>query len=156
MMRGLTADRDAVRGTLWMAAASLFVAMSAACVRELSDTYSVFQLVFLRSVIGSALLAPWMFRMAQRGTLRTTRLSLYGLRTALSYSGMECVFYGFANMPIGEVYALLFLVPLITIVLAVVILREAADTHAWLACAVGFIGALVVLRPGIGIVRLKF
>ena len=149
MMRGLTADRDAVRGTLWMAAASLFVAMSAACVRELSDTYSVFQLVFLRSVIGSALLAPWMFRMAQRGTLRTTRLSLYGLRTALSYSGMVCVFYGFANMPIGEVYALLFLVPLITIVLAVVILREAADTHAWLACAVGFIGALVVLRPGI-------
>ena len=149
MRRGVTADRDAVRGALWMAAASLLVAMSAACVRELSGTYSVFQLVFLRSVVATALLAPWMFHMAGRGTLRTTRLPLYGLRTLLSYSGTVCVFYGFANMPIGEVYALLFLVPLITIVLAVLVLGERAGSHAWLACTVGFIGALVVLRPGI-------
>jgi drug/metabolite transporter (DMT)-like permease len=149
MTRDRKADRDSVRGALWMAAASLFVAMTAACVRQLSDDYSVLQLVFLRSVIGVALLAPWMIRMARRGTLRTTRLPLYGLRTALSYSGMVCLFFAFAEMPIGEVYALLFLVPLITIVLAVAILGERAGRHAWLACGVGFIGALVVLRPGI-------
>ena len=150
MLRALSsADRNAVRGALWMSAASLLVAMAAVCVRELSGTYSVFQLVFLRSVIGTALLAPWMFRMARRGTLRTTRLPLYGLRTGLSYTGMVCVFYGLANMPIGEVYSLLFLVPLITIVLAVLILGERAGLHAWIACGVGFVGALVILRPGI-------
>lgn len=148
-MRALLADRNAVRGALWMAAASLMVALSAACVRELAGTYSVFQLVFLRSVVGTALLLPWMLRMGLRGTLRTTRLPLYMLRTALSYSGMVCVFYGISNIPIGEVYALLFLVPLITIVLAVLILGEHAGTHAWIACAVAFIGAMVILRPGI-------
>ncbi len=148
-MRALLADRNAVRGALWMAAASLMVALSAACVRELSGTYSVFQLVFLRSVVGTTLLLPWMLRMGLRGTLRTTRLPLYGLRTALSYSGMVCVFYGIANIPIGEVYALLFLVPLITIVLAVLILGEHAGAHAWIACAVAFVGAMVILRPGI-------
>ncbi len=149
MTHALSADRNAARGALWMAAASLTVAFSAACVRELSDTYSVFQLVFMRSVIGTALLAPWMIRMARHGTLMTTRLPLYTLRTALSYSGMVCVFYGLANMPIGEVYALLFLVPLITVVLAVLILGEQAGAHTWIACGVGFVGGLVIIRPGI-------
>lgn len=148
-MRALLADRNAVRGALWMAAASLMVAFSAACVRELSETYSVFQLVFLRSVVGTTLLMPWMIRMGRRGTLMTTRLPLYVLRTSLSYTGMVCVFYGLSNMPIGEVYSLLFLVPLITIVLAVVILGEHAGSHAWTACAVAFIGAMIILRPGI-------
>ncbi|MEE8332693.1 MAG: DMT family transporter [Alphaproteobacteria bacterium] len=149
MMRALLADRNAVRGALWMAAASLMVAFSAACVRELSGTYSVFQLVFLRSVVGTTLLMPWMIRMGRRGTLMTTRLPLYVLRTSLSYTGMVCVFYGLSNMPIGEVYSLLFLVPLITIVLAVLILGEHAGSHAWIACAVAFIGAMIILRPGI-------
>ena len=149
MMRDMLAERDAVRAALWMSAASLLVALSAACVRELSGNYSVLQLVFLRSVIGTILLAPWILRMGQRGVLRTTRLPLYLLRTTLSYSGMVCVFYGFAHMPIGEVYTLLFLVPLITILLAVMILGERAGPQAWVACGIGFIGALVVLRPGI-------
>jgi drug/metabolite transporter (DMT)-like permease len=149
MLRGLIADRDAVRGAVWMSIASLFVALAAGCVRELSGAYSVVQLVFLRSVIGVALLSPWMWRMSRRGTLATSRLPLYGMRTALSYSGMVCLFYGFANMPLGEVYALMFLVPLITIVLAVFLLRERAGPPALAACVVGFAGALVVLRPGI-------
>lgn len=149
MTRRAVWDRDALHGALWMAAASTMIAFSAACVRELSDSYSAFELVFLRSVIGALLLLPWMLRMAWQGTLRTGRLPLYLLRTALSYTGMVCVFFGLANMPIGEVYALLFLVPLITIVLAVLILRESAGSHTWLACGVGFAGALVILRPGI-------
>jgi S-adenosylmethionine uptake transporter len=149
MIRDMLAERVAVRAALWMSAASLLVALSAACVRELSGNYSVLQLVFLRSVIGTTLLAPWMLRMGRRGTLRTTRLRLYLLRTTLSYSGMVCVFYGFAHMPIGEVYTLLFLVPLITVVLAVMILGERAGPQAWVACGIGFIGALVVLRHGI-------
>jgi drug/metabolite transporter (DMT)-like permease len=125
------------------------IALSAACVRQLSGQFSPFELVFLRSLIGTLLLSPWMFRMSRRGTLRTTRLPLYMLRTGLSYTGMVCVFYGIAHMPIGEVYALLFLVPLITVVLAVLLLKEKAGAHGWIACAVGFCGALVILRPGI-------
>ncbi len=141
--------RDPVRGALWMTGASIMIAGSASCVRHLSGSFSPFELVFLRCALGTLFLLPWIFRMASRGTLRTTRLPLYTLRTALSYTGMVCAFYGLGNMPIGDVYALLFLVPLITIVLAVVMLKERAGAAAWLACGVGFIGALVILRPGI-------
>ncbi len=140
---------NAVRGALWMTGASVMIAMSAICVRQLSGDFSSFQLVFFRTGIGILLLSPWMIRMGRRGTLRTTRLSLYVFRTALSYTGMVCVFYGIAHIPIGDVYALLFLVPLITVVLAVLLLKEQAGVHAWIACVVGFCGALVILRPGI-------
>ncbi len=43
--------------------------------------------------------------MASRGTLRTTRLPMYTLRTALSHTGMVCVFYCLGNMPISEIVA---------------------------------------------------
>ena len=141
--------QPAVRGALWMCAASVMIAISAACIRELSGSYNTFQLVFFRSAIGLLLLAPWMCRMARLDKLSTKRLPLYLLRTSLSYTGMVCVFYGLANMPIGEVYALLFLVPIITIVMAVLLLKEGAGVEAWIACGVAFIGALVILRPGI-------
>lgn len=141
--------RDAVRGALWMTVASVMVALSAACVRQLSGSFSPFELVFLRNLMGTLLLLPWSLRLASRGTLRTTRMPMYLLRTALSYSGMVCVFYALGNMPLGEVYSLLFLVPLITMVLAVAMLKERASNHAWIACGVGFMGALIILRPGI-------
>lgn len=142
-------NKDAVRGALWMTGASMMIALSAACVRHLSASFSSFELVFFRCALGTLFLLPWITRMAMLGTLRTTRMPTYLLRTLLSYTGMVCVFFGLANMPIGEVYALLFLVPLITIVLAVLVLKEHAGSHAWIACGVGFIGALVILRPGI-------
>ena len=132
-----------------MTGASVMIAVSASCVRHLSGTFSPFELVFLRCALGTLFLLPWILRMASRGTLRTTRMPMYILRTAMSYTGMVCVFYALGNIPIGEVYSLLFLVPLITIVLAVLLLRERAGAHAWIACGVGFIGALVILRPGI-------
>ena len=141
--------RPAVRGALWMCAASVMIAISAACIRELSGSYNTFQLVFFRSAVGLLLLAPWMYRTSRLGKLSTKRLPLYLLRTSLSYTGMVCVFYGLANMPIGEVYALLFLVPIITIVMAVLLLKEKAGIEAWIACGVSFVGALVILRPGI-------
>jgi drug/metabolite transporter (DMT)-like permease len=147
-MRSLWA-RDSVRGALWMILASIMVAASAACVRQLSASFSPFELVFLRNLMGTLLLLPWSLRLASRGTLKTTRMPMYLLRTALSYTGMVCVFYALGNMPLGEVYSLLFLVPLITIILAVLLLKERAGSHAWIACGVGFFGALVILRPGI-------
>ena len=69
-----------------MTGASIMVAGSAACVRQLSGSFSAFELVFLRSAMGALFLLPWIWRMASRGTLRTTRLPMYALRTGLSYT----------------------------------------------------------------------
>ena len=96
-MAGLTAlwREDSVRGALWMTAASVMIAASAICVRQLSGEFSAFQLVFLRSLIGTVLLSPWMIRMSRVGTLRTTRLPLY-LRKALTKESL--ILLGYRHM----------------------------------------------------------
>ncbi len=131
-----------------MAAASSLVAFAAISIRHLSAEFTAFQLVFLRGVLGTLMLSPWIFKNARTGTLISTRIPMYCLRTGLSYSGMVCVFYALAVIPIGEVYSLLFIVPLLTVLMAVMFLKESAGLHTWIACGVAFAGTLVILRPG--------
>ena len=131
-----------------MTAASSLVAVAAISIRHLSAEYTAFQLVFIRSVLGTAMLLPWIIRNARAGQLISARLPMYCLRTGLSYSGMVCVFYALSVIQIGEVYSLLFIVPLLTVVMAVFFLRETARLYTWLACMVAFAGTLVILRPG--------
>lgn len=139
----------ALSGILWMVAATLMAALSGGVVRHLAGAYSPFELVFFRSFFGVILLSPWLIRMARRESLRPRRLPLYMLRSALSYGGLVCLFFALGVMPIADVYALLFTTPLFTILMAVLLLKERAGATAWIACLVGFAGALVIIRPGI-------
>ncbi|MEK9682917.1 MAG: DMT family transporter [Rhodospirillaceae bacterium] len=139
---------DNLRGILWMSLASSLVAVAAISIRQLSAEYTAFQLVFLRSVFGTLLLGPWIAKSARTGTLISARMPMYIFRTGLSYSGMVCVFYALSQIQIGEVYSLLFIVPIITVLMAVFFLKEAAEFHTWLACGIAFIGTLIILQPG--------
>lgn len=137
-----------VAGVFWMCMATLLSSVAGGLVRELAGQVPTIELVFFRNVIALLMLSPWMFRQP-RGTLRTTRLPLYGLRVLFAYLAMVMLFYALGQMPIADVYALQYTIPLFTIVLAVLILKQHADIHSWSACLVGFAGALVVMRPGI-------
>ena len=82
-------------------------------------------------------------------TLRTERLPLHCLRALLSYIGVLLLFYGIANIPLPVVTALSFTQPLFVVVLAAVILKEAVNGARWTAVIIGFIGLLVIVRPGV-------
>ena len=71
------------------------------------------------------------------------------LRAVVGYGGILCWFYGVSHIPLADYYALQFTMPLFTIAGAVVLLRERVSTKAWIAVAFGFLGALVILRPGL-------
>ena len=129
--------------------ATLMAALTGGAVRALGGTYSAFELVFFRAAIGITILAPWFVRSVISAGLPTRRLTSYGLRTLFSYIGLVCLFFALANMPIAEVYSLMFTTPLITILLALLMLRQKAHAGTWLACAAGLGGALIILRPGI-------
>ena len=62
---------------------------------------------------------------------------------------MVLLFFAWGKMPIADVFALQFTIPLFTIVLAVLILKQPTDHHSWVACFVGLVGALIVMRPGV-------
>ena len=145
----LTADRSAsVRGVLWMILSSMFYAFIYVVVRGLSEIFDVNQIVFFRAVLGSAFMLPWLFA-AGLGALRTTRMPLYLWRMFFSYVGAVAWMYGIAGMPLADANALMFTMPLFTLVLAVIWLAERPGLHRWSATVVGFAGALIILRPGV-------
>jgi drug/metabolite transporter (DMT)-like permease len=67
---------------------------------------------------------------------------------------MVLLFYALANMPIADAFALQFTIPLFTILAAVAFLGQSAGKGSWIACFVGFAGALAVVRPGFATVTL--
>jgi drug/metabolite transporter (DMT)-like permease len=144
----VTAGRRAIlRGIAWMVAAAFFYAMASGVVRWLAADYHALELVFFRNVMSVLVLAPMMWRVGLAG-LATRRLGLHSLRMCFSYIGTMSLFLALAHMPIADVSALIFTQPLMTIVLAILVLRQSAGPRTWIACAVGFSGALIILRPG--------
>ncbi len=130
-----------------MTGASLFFAVSYVPVRELSPRYSVFELVFYRALLTVVLMLPWLMR-AGLGTLRTRRPWLYGGRAVVTFVGMVCLFYGIVNMPLADATALVFTAPLFTIVLTALALGDPVGRRRWGSVLVGFVGALIIIRPG--------
>ncbi len=137
-----------VRGAMWMICAAMSLVAMAVLIRYLTPTYNVLELIFLRNVVNLALMTPWILRTGLR-SVKTPRLSGHALRNAFLYSGNVAWFFAVTMVSLADLAALQFTMPLFTIVMAAVALREKIGIHRWTATAVGFAGALVILRPGI-------
>lgn len=147
MSEGRATSNHALRGISWMLAACLLSALTGGLVRQLSGAISSMELVFFRNVITLLMLMPWLLYKGV-GSMRTSRLALYSLRTVFAYLAMLLSFFAFGNLPIADVFSLQLTIPLFTIVLAVMVLGQHADVRTWIACAVGLGGALLIVRPG--------
>ena len=135
-------------GIFWMCMATLISSVSGAMVRELAGQLPTMELVFFRNLIAVLALIPIVRRQGV-GLPDKSQLPVYALRVLFAYGAMVLLFYALARMPIADVYALQYTIPLFTILLAVIVLKQQADIHSWIACFVGFAGALIVMRPGI-------
>jgi len=122
-------------------------------VRQLSTDYSAFEILFFRNLVSVCILLPLAMR-SGLSTLKTQRLPLHSLRALLSYIGVLLLFYGIANIPLPDVTALSLTQPLFVVVLAALILKEAVNGARWIAVTAGFVGLLVIVRPGLVAVEL--
>jgi drug/metabolite transporter (DMT)-like permease len=130
-----------------MTLGAFWLIVMALAIRDLAPNYSVLQQIFLRSVISLILILPWAIRQGA-ARLRTTRPILHLFRNVVHYVGNLGWFFGVATIPLADVAALQFTLPLFTVILAALVLREQVGPHRWLAVVVGFAGALVIIRPG--------
>lgn len=135
-------------GIFWMCMATLVSSISGGMVRELAGEIPTMELVFFRNVVALAVLIPIVRRQGLTLPDRS-QAGIYVLRVLFAYSAMTMLFFALSKMPIADVYALQYTTPLFTMVLAVLILKQKADRHSWVACMVGFVGTLIVMRPGI-------
>ena len=130
-----------------MLLSSLFYALIYVVVRGLSESFAVNQIVFFRAVLGSVFMLPWLFTVGL-GAVHTRRMPTYLWRMFFSYVGAVAWMYGIAGMPLADANALMFTMPLFTVILAAIWLSEHPGLHRISATIVGFAGALIILRPG--------
>jgi drug/metabolite transporter (DMT)-like permease len=159
--RGLSALRTAagdlsapVRGAIYMTAASLGFAAMNVLVREASHELEPVQVAFFRNLFAALFMLPWLMRMGVRHSLPTANLKLHLLRAAIGLCGMLAWFYSVALLPLAQAVALNFTVPLFATIGAALILGEIVRARRWSATLVGFLGVLIILRPGTGDVTL--
>jgi len=136
-----------LQGVLWMVLAAFFFAVSVGLVRYLSTTIHAFEQTFWRQVLGLLIILPFVWRNGLIG-LRTRQIKTNLLRNLIGYAGISMSFYCVTLIPIAEAMALQFTLPLFTIVFAMLILGEKVGPHRLAATAIGFLGALIILRPG--------
>ena len=148
-MRHLFTDQSAsVQGILWMLMSCMFYALIYLVVRGLTEIFPVNQVVFFRAVMGSLFMTPWLLSVGLVG-LHTKRMNLYLWRMVFSFAGAVAWMYGIAGMKLADANALMFTMPLFTVVLAALWLAERPGRHRWGATVAGFAGALIILRPGL-------
>lgn len=123
--------------------------ISDSCTKWLTEYYSVFQIIGIKAVfvITMALcLSPWLGGLKR--TLRTKKRTVHLLRGLINTILGVTVTVSFSKLPLAQAYTLFFVAPLLTTLLAVPIFKERIDWHGAVAIVFGFIGVLVVLRPG--------
>ncbi len=136
-----------VRGAVWMCLACLMFACMSMVARDLSGELHGLEIAFFRSLAGLLLMLPYGIR-AGRTIWRTSNQLLYVSRGATGAGFTLLFFPALAMIPIADAQALSFTTPLFGVLLASLFLGEALYRHRVIAVAVGFAGALVILRPG--------
>jgi drug/metabolite transporter (DMT)-like permease len=122
------------------------------CAKALLSDYSLEQFVFLRSVFGLLIFITMMRRYGGVGNLKTSKWQWHLLRTLLAAGAMFGFFFGLARMPLVNALTLGFTAPLMVTALSVPLLGEHVGWRRWTAVVFGFLGVVIILRPGAGMV----
>lgn len=123
-----------------------FVSMHAV-VSRITQELHPYEAAFFRNLFGFVVLLPMLAR-ARFSSFRTTRLGLHSVRGVLNGASMLMFFTGISITPLAQVTALSYAAPLFATLLAALVLRETIRARRITALAIGFIGTLIVLRPG--------
>jgi drug/metabolite transporter (DMT)-like permease len=142
-----------LRGALWVILSCLCIASMAALVKTLGARLDSFQLAFFRASLGLLFVLPFAIG-AGWGVLRTRQPGLHVLRGIAGSVAMMCGFYALTRMSLADATAITFTTPLFLTLLAALVLHESVRWRRWSATALGFLGVLVMLRPGEGVLEL--
>lgn len=143
--------RNILGAVLWMSGALFAFSATAVAVRSLSGTFSVFEILAFRNAAGiGILLCAALANRALRPQLRPRRMGLHALRNTVHFGATYAWTLGVTLMPLATVFALEFTSPAWVALLAVLLLGEDLTVGRLVAVAFGFVGVLVIVRPGLG------
>ena len=143
---------DAAARQLWiaiglMAASAVAFGLMAGTIRLASSQLHPFEIAFFRNLFGLVFALPLLLRHGF-GLLRTDKLRYYVLRCAIGIASMLCGFWAIVNLPLAQAVSISYATPLFVTVLAIFVLGEVVRARRWTAVIVGFLGVMVIVRPG--------
>lgn len=131
---------------------SLYNAIS----KELSGAYSPLQIVFFRGLFGLVPIAFFVLHAGARSgklpRLRSRRPDLQLARAVTALAGSSCLILSYRFLPLADAIAIGYAAPIFVTLFSVPLLSERVGVHRWTAVGIGFLGVMMVARPGVGIV----
>ena len=142
-----------IAGALFVLGASFMFAMVGTLVKVVSVSLNNEMVVFFRNACSLIFILPWLAYSRSSGGIMTSCLQLHLLRSATGLGAMYCFFYAIAQLRLSEAFLLFSTSPLFIPLIAYMWMRERVTFSAGWAVIAGFIGIVLILKPGFGIFR---
>jgi drug/metabolite transporter (DMT)-like permease len=135
---------------LWMAGWLALMLIIAVAGREALREVNVFQLMLIRSGVGLLLLCPLIYRAGGLGIVKTQRLPQHIARNTIHFGAQLGWFFALTLIPIGQVVAIEFTMPIWAAILAAMFLGERITIWKFCAIMLGIVGVVMIVRPATG------
>lgn len=136
-----------LRGILWFVLHLLAGTCAAILIRILAESFHTFQIVFMYNFMGLILLLPWILSEGKK-SLAVNKPKSHMLRGLMGVGSFSCWVTGISLVPLADAAALAQSSPLIVTILAILTINEKIGKHRAFALIAGFIGTMIILRPG--------
>ncbi len=145
---GSQADSNA-RGISFLCAGLFIFSFQDVIIKQLSSSYPVHEIVFIRGLVALPLLLLLVHYESGFHKLKTGRPGLQLIRSLAMFCSYLFYYLAIATIPITTAITLFFTAPLFITALSIPILGESVGFRRWIGIAVGFIGVLIMIRPGL-------
>jgi drug/metabolite transporter (DMT)-like permease len=137
-----------LRGNVFMVIATACFALNDAITKFVSSEINFGQVMLIRSVFAMMLIASFALRNGAMRPLRTILRVPIALRVVCEVSGAVAFLAAITHLPLANTYSIFQALPLVVTLGAVLTFGEHVGWRRWLAIAAGFIGVLIIVRPG--------
>ncbi len=146
-MTSRLASGGARTGIVLMLAGMLMFSLNDAMGKMLVSTYSIGQVLLIRSVAALLILAPFLYRQGRAHVMAIQRPWLQLLRVFLSTFEVFCFYFAVSIYPLADVMTFWLACPIYVAALAPFLLKEHVGWRRWTAIIVGFVGVVIALQP---------
>lgn len=136
-----------LRAALLMFCSTMFFGLMVVAIRLASETLHTFEIAFFRNFFGLVAALPLLLRHGP-DLLKTTQLPRYGFRCLIGVVSMMAGFWAIGHLPLAQAVALSYSTPIFVTIAAVLFLHEQVRARRWIAVGLGFVGVLIIVRPG--------
>lgn len=147
---------NASKGVILCLGSMFIFAMQDVITKVLVQDMDVAQFVMFRYWVFAAFAILWSIYYSDlKRALKTPRLGFQIVRSLLSIAEIALFNLSLRYLGLAEAHALLAVFPLMAVALAAPILKESIGFHRWMAVLIGFIGTIVILRPGLEVFKIE-